>query len=293
VVPLGAASPVKVDLRLVCATHQDLQALVSQGKFRADLLARLSGFTIVLPPLHQRREDLGLIIAALLTKLAPDRAGRITFGYEAARALMLYAWPHNVRELERCLAAAIVLAGDGTVRLEHLPAAVREQRPGPQAVAADDASEGRVATGSGPAPSPPRAPGVLSELKRRRVFRTAIGYGLAAFAVLQVIEPVMHGLHWPDEVLTYVVVALSLGFPMVVALAWIFDVNDGRIERTPPSRVTGLRGWRLALLLVVTSLVAAAPGLGWYLLVRGRVTPAPAAPPPAPPVPPPVPPPAR
>ena len=75
---------------------------------------------------------------------------------------------------------------------------------------------------------------LISELKRRRVFRALVGYGVAAFAVLQIIEPVMHGLHWPNEILSYVVVALAAGFPIVVSLAWVFDVKAGRIERTAP-----------------------------------------------------------
>jgi len=61
--------------------------------------------------------------------------------------------------------------------------------------------------------------------------------------VLQIIEPVMHGLHWPEAVLSYVVVALGLGFPLVVALAWVFDVKAGRLERAAPA--SGLRGMRL------------------------------------------------
>src|SRR5206468_10601473 len=89
---------------------------------------------------------------------------------------------------------------------------------------------------------------LVAELKRRRVFRALIGYGIAAFAVLQIIEPVMHGLHWSDAVLSYVIVALAAGFPVVVALAWIFDVKAGRIERTDPT--TGLRGTRLSLLVL-------------------------------------------
>jgi hypothetical protein len=267
VMPIGATRPVKVDLRLVCATQRDLQALVSQGKFRADLLARIGGFSITLPPLRQRREDLGLIIAALLRKAAPERADRITFSYEAGRALLRYSWPANVRELEKCLAAAIVLARDGTVMLEHLPEAVREQRVTPAAAPVAGPAPGATAPAEA---SPPARMGVVAELKRRRVFRVVIGYAVACFAVLQVIEPVMHGLRLPDELLTYLVVALFLGFPLVVAMAWIYDVNAGRIERTPPSRLPSLRGGRLALLLIVTSLVAASPGLAWYLLVHGR-----------------------
>jgi len=108
----------------------------------------------------------------------------------------------------------------------------------------------------------------VAELQRRRVFRALIGYAVAAFAVLQIIEPVMHGLHWPDAVLSYVVVAVALGFPIVVTLAWIFDVKAGRIERTPLT--DGLTGARLRLLLVGIGAVAAAPGLIYYFVVRER-----------------------
>ena len=110
-------------------------------------------------------------------------------------------------------------------------------------------------------------PGTLiSELKRRRVFRALIGYGLAAFAVLQIIEPVMHGLHWPDVVLSYVVVALAAGFPVVMALAWVFDVKDGVLLRTPPT--PGLRRRYVALALGAIAAVVMAPGLLWYLVWR-------------------------
>ena len=100
---------------------------------------------------------------------------------------------------------------------------------------------------------------LILELKRRRVFRALVVYGLLALAILQIIEPVMHGLHWPDAVLSYVVVALGLGFPIVVSLAWIFDVREGRLERPDPVRGAGLRGWRLVLVLTAIGVVAAAP----------------------------------
>jgi TolB-like protein len=105
------------------------------------------------------------------------------------------------------------------------------------------------------------SPSLLAELRRRRVFRALVGYGLAAFAVLQIIEPVMHGLHWPDTVLTYVVVALAIGFPLTVCLAWIFDINAGRIERTPATQKPYPR---LALWLVGIGILAAAPAIVWY-----------------------------
>jgi transcriptional regulator with GAF, ATPase, and Fis domain len=125
---IGATHPVKVDLRVVAATHEDLEALAAGGRFRSDLLARLSGFTVSLPPLRERREDLGLLIAALLQKLAGDAASGVSFTPEATRALLLHRWPLNVRELEKCLSGAIVLARHGLVGLEHLPASLRNAR---------------------------------------------------------------------------------------------------------------------------------------------------------------------
>ena len=138
-------------------------------------------------------------------------------------------------------------------------------RGDPRQAARDVAWYGRSFKRGGPV-----APPLLAELQRRRVFRALVGYGIAAFAVLQIIEPLMHGLHWRDEVLSYVVVALAVGFPIVVTLAWIFDVNAGRIERTAPSPASALRGVRLALLLVGIGVLAAAPGVFWYFVLPGR-----------------------
>jgi transcriptional regulator with GAF, ATPase, and Fis domain len=120
VTPLGGTHPVKLDLRVVCATHRDLDALVARGQFRADLYARLSGYTFAIPPLRERREDLGLLTAALLRRIAPDRDVR--FEPEAVRALCGYDWPLNVRELEKCLASVVVLARGGAIGPELLSA---------------------------------------------------------------------------------------------------------------------------------------------------------------------------
>ena len=104
---------------------------------------------------------------------------------------------------------------------------------------------------------------LLAEFKRRRVFRALIAYGIAAFAVLQVSEPVSHALHLPEWTLTFMVVALGAGFPIVILLAWAFDVSPSGIERTAPvrpDRKAGLEGVRLTLILVGVGLLAAAPG---------------------------------
>lgn len=123
--PLGASRACSVDLRVVTATHADLADEVRAGRFRADLLARLSGFHLRLPSLRERREDMGLIIAALLRKLAPERAAQIRFHPAAARALVHHAWPLNIRELEQALRVALAVAVGDEIALAHLPESVR------------------------------------------------------------------------------------------------------------------------------------------------------------------------
>jgi len=121
--PVGAAQPVRVDLRVVTATHRDLSARVDEGLFRADLYARLTGLEVELPPLRDRRADLGLLVPALLRRAgAPPQ---VRFSREAARALFRWTWPHNVRELEKALSLAVALAGEGRIELAHLPEPVR------------------------------------------------------------------------------------------------------------------------------------------------------------------------
>jgi len=132
--PVGAAQPIRVVLRVVTATHRDLSTLVEEGTFRSDLFARLTGLEAELPPLRDRRADLGLLVPTLLRR-AGAPAG-VHLSREAARALFRWTWPHNVRELEKALALAVALAGEGRIELTHLPELVRtapEPRPDPMA----------------------------------------------------------------------------------------------------------------------------------------------------------------
>ncbi|HKE18005.1 MAG TPA: sigma 54-interacting transcriptional regulator [Kofleriaceae bacterium] len=124
-IPLGATRAVPVDIRVVAATHQNLAERVSARRFRKDLYARLRGFALTLPPLRERREDLGLLVADLLPRVAGARAGGVTFSRAVARALLLYDWPLNVRELEHTLAAALAVAGSDEIAPVHLPEDVR------------------------------------------------------------------------------------------------------------------------------------------------------------------------
>jgi hypothetical protein len=118
VVPVGGVRPIKTDLRVVAATHRPLEENVGRGEFRSDLFARIAGFTFRVPRLRERREDIGLLVAAL-TQQAPMRLST-----RAGQALLRFDWPLNVRELRHALDVATTLAQGGTIDLEHLPPAV-------------------------------------------------------------------------------------------------------------------------------------------------------------------------
>ena len=120
----------------------------------------------------------------------------------------------------------------------------------------------------------------VAELKRRRVIRALIGWGIFSFAVLQVIEPVLHAYHLPEWSLTAVVTVLGAGFPITAVLAWVFDLSTKGITRTGPAAspeggARALSGPRLAGLLVALGLLAAAPGVVYLFVWPGparRVT---------------------
>ncbi|HEX4335363.1 MAG TPA: sigma 54-interacting transcriptional regulator [Polyangiaceae bacterium] len=119
--PVGGTEAVSVDIRLVSATNRSVESLVREGKFRDDLFARIAGFRMTLPPLRERRSDLGLLVGALLARIGGERANRVTLTIEAARILYSYRFPLNVRELESWLTTAVALAGDAPIRPEHFP----------------------------------------------------------------------------------------------------------------------------------------------------------------------------
>lgn len=125
VVPAGGSRGVRVDVRVVAADHRSLEAAAAGGAFRADLLARVAGYTHTLPPLRDRIVDLGAVIARTL-RLSPhvEAPDKITFDPAAGRALVRYTWPLNGREVRQCIEAALVLARDGVILPAHLPPAV-------------------------------------------------------------------------------------------------------------------------------------------------------------------------
>jgi transcriptional regulator with PAS, ATPase and Fis domain len=118
--PLGDPRPVGVDVRVVVAGQQSLLEAVRQGRFRADLLARLDGMTVKLPPLRQRREDVPPLFSHFLQQLARGRTPAVEG--DLVERLCLHDWPFNVRELVLLARRLTVLhGGESTLRASHLP----------------------------------------------------------------------------------------------------------------------------------------------------------------------------
>ena len=127
---VGSSHPIQVDVRLLAATHCDLEALLKEGRFRDDLYYRLNVVTISVPPLRERREDIPLLLDHFLSRFARENGKTIRgLTREARETLLRYDYPGNVRELENVVERAVVLTRDEVIGLADLPLAVREPEP--------------------------------------------------------------------------------------------------------------------------------------------------------------------
>jgi DNA-binding NtrC family response regulator len=113
VVPVGRSQPQKVDVRFIATTPHALDPGIGRDRFRADLFARLTGFVYQLTPLRERREDLGLLVAALLRRGGVTDADRPRIGPDLGLSLLTHTWPLNIRELEQLLTRTWLLAKEG------------------------------------------------------------------------------------------------------------------------------------------------------------------------------------
>ena len=128
--PLGATRSVRVDVRVVAATNQDLAQLVKERRFREDLYYRLQVITVSLPPLKERREDIPLLAQHFLRLYAVKNQREIEgFTENALAKLVDYAWPGNVRELEHIVERGVILARARLLGLEDLPEAIAQTEP--------------------------------------------------------------------------------------------------------------------------------------------------------------------
>lgn len=115
--PVGSTSTTRVDVRVVAATHRDVLAAEREGALRTDLLARLAGWTLRIPPLSERKED----VLAIARRILAARGHRAGLTADAAEALLLHEWHWNVRELEHVITAASIRSGGQPLAREHLP----------------------------------------------------------------------------------------------------------------------------------------------------------------------------
>ncbi|MBU1556098.1 MAG: sigma 54-interacting transcriptional regulator, partial [Gammaproteobacteria bacterium] len=121
VVPVGASQRVAVDIRLICATNENLYQAVAEGSFRQDLLYRINTVEIVLPPLRARKDDIPLLLNWYLQHYSQKyQRGGLQISSSDLRALQHYDWPGNVRQLAHAVERAVVLAGGNTLDFSQL-----------------------------------------------------------------------------------------------------------------------------------------------------------------------------
>ena len=127
---VGGTEPIEIDVRLIAATHQDMEKLVKDGKFREDLYYRLNVVRIDLPPLRERPEDVPVLVGHFCAKFGRPGPKPVSIGAEAMDLLTKCAWPGNVRQLENAIERACITARDGEIRIKDLPTDVGRRMDG-------------------------------------------------------------------------------------------------------------------------------------------------------------------
>ncbi|WP_408097905.1 sigma-54-dependent transcriptional regulator [Peredibacter sp. HCB2-198] len=128
--PVGSSENIDIDVRVIAATHRDLEKAVAEGKFREDLFYRLNVIPIKMPALKERREDIPLLISHFLDRfVSADRSNEISFAPLTMDLLMGYDWPGNVRELENVIERLVILRGGNEILPEDLPAKIFRSNP--------------------------------------------------------------------------------------------------------------------------------------------------------------------
>lgn len=118
---VGGSQLLKADVRIIAATHRDLESMITEGSFREDLYYRLNVFPIETPALNERADDLPLLINELLNRQYPSHQARVKFTERALESLKLHNWPGNVRELSNLLERMVIMYPDQTVDIAELP----------------------------------------------------------------------------------------------------------------------------------------------------------------------------
>jgi len=174
---LGETTSRLVDVRVIAATHRDLQRMAAQGRFREDLYYRLNVVHIELPPLRERREDIGLLASYFLDRIARREGRALRFSPAAAALLERYDYPGNVRELENAVEHAFAVAEGNVILPDDLPGPVRAPRLLTQSrhdgnSEASDARASAPAAAAGAAPeASPRDGWTIAEVEKEHIQR--------------------------------------------------------------------------------------------------------------------------
>ncbi|MBI2454791.1 MAG: nif-specific transcriptional activator NifA [candidate division NC10 bacterium] len=165
---VGGTKTLEVDVRIIAATHQDLEAAIPRGEFREDLYYRLNVVPLLLPPLRQRREDVPLLVEHFLAKWNRENNRRVRITGRALQAMLNYDWPGNVRELENCIERMVVMSRRRLVLPEDLPLSLEAAQDEPEAARARPVA----ALGSDPGGrSSPVGLSSLRDLERQQIVR--------------------------------------------------------------------------------------------------------------------------
>ncbi len=126
---VGSVQPIDVDIRIVAATHRDLEQMVAEGRFRADLYYRLNVVPVVVPPLRERSEDVPALVRAFVTRFCERYRVERQITPDTMEHLLAYGWPGNVRELENVIERLVVTVEGREIRPEHLPSFMSRTAP--------------------------------------------------------------------------------------------------------------------------------------------------------------------
>src|SRR5262249_12692325 len=124
--------PIRADVRVIAATNRDLQAAITSGSFRSDLLYRLNVFPIEIPPLRQRKEDISMLVQYFIDRFANKAGKRFTGIHKRTfELLQLYPWPGNIRELQNVIERSVIVCESETFSVDDswLSQEIRSSRP--------------------------------------------------------------------------------------------------------------------------------------------------------------------
>lgn len=186
IVPLGGDTAIKVDLRVISASHRPLREMIQRGEFREDLYYRLNGITLELPALRERADIEKLIRRFVAMEL--DRERPVAIDGEAFARLLAYPWPGNIRELRNVIRTALAICEDDIIRREDLPSELRNGdleglRAAPAATAATAATAAAATVTAAASQMPPTPPAVPADAITRNPLEAA-----ECAAILQAIE---------------------------------------------------------------------------------------------------------